>query len=85
MNRELINFNDDDDDDDEHFKALKACQDKYIKGNGIHKDSLSFPTVSTVVVQCENGGLWTYGVVEEVNGTDCHGQPYIIRVMKLAG
>ena len=29
----------------------KMCQDKYLNGNDIHKNSLSFPIGSTVAVQ----------------------------------
>ena len=76
INRDPINFNA----HDEHYKALKRCQEKYIKCSNTHKDSFSFPIESTVAVQCEDGGPWMYNIVEETNGTDHMGWSYIIRV-----
>ena len=68
--------------DDEHCKALKTNQDKYPKGIDTCKDSFSFPIESRVAVQCEDAEPWTHTIVEEVNGTEHHGQSYIIQVMK---
>ena len=60
MYRELININA----DDNHHEDLQAYQDKYLKGNDHYKESPSSPIGSAVVVHCEDGGSWTYGVVE---------------------
>ena len=67
--------------DDEQYKALKTCQDKYIKSNDYHKGPFPFPIGSTVTVQYKDDGPWTHNVVEEANGTVHHGW-YIIKVMK---
>ena len=56
MNRESININHDDAQSD----VLKAHQDKYVKGNNTHKDSLSFPLGSTVAMKHEDGGPWMH-------------------------
>ena len=74
INKDQINFNA----DDEHCEALMTCQDKYIQGNDTNKDSFSLPIGLTVVVQCEDGGPWTHGIVKETNGTDHQRMSYII-------
>ena len=60
----------------------KACHDKYVNDNNTFKDSVSFPLVSTVAVQHEDGGPWMHAVIEEANKSDHCGRSYIIRVMK---
>ena len=47
MNREIITINA----NDENYEALKAHQDKYLKGNDTHKDPLSLPIRSTGAMQ----------------------------------
>ena len=79
MKRKPININN----NDVQYEALKACQDKYVKDNSIHKNLLSFPIGSKVAVQCEDGGPWMYGVTEEANNSNHSGRSYIIRVMKM--
>ena len=78
MNREPTNINA----DDKHHDAIKAYQDKYLKGNDTHKDSLSFPIGSAVTMQHKGGGPCMHGVLEEANNTDHNGRSFIIRVMK---
>ena len=63
INREPININT----EGEHYEALKAHQDKYLKGSDTHKDSLSFPIGSTVTLQWEDGGPWMYGLISETD------------------
>ena len=65
--------------DDNQYKVLKVNQDKYLKNNDTHKNSLSFPMES---VQCEDGGLWRHVVIKEANSSDYGGRYFIIRVMK---
>ena len=72
MNRELININN----DDAQYEALKACQDKYVKDSDTHKDSLSFPAMYTVALQCEDWGPWMHGVIKEANNNDHKGRSY---------
>ena len=69
--------------DDEDYEALKAHQDKYLKGSDIQNDSLSFPIGSTVVIQGEDGGPWIYCIIVETNNIDHNGQSYIIIVTKV--
>ena len=71
--------------DCKHFEALKAYQNKCIYGNATYKNSFSFHIGSAVAVQHEDGGPWTQGVVEEMNGNDHHRQSYSIRVTKTGG
>ena len=40
---------------------------------------------STVVVQMEDAGPWTHGVIIEGNGSDTWGQFYQVQVMKMDG
>ena len=51
-------------------------------GNDTYKDTFSFPIGSTIVIQYKDGGPWTHGVAEEIDGTDHQVQSYIIQVMK---
>ena len=75
MNRGPININN----DGTQYKALKSCQDKYVNGNDICKDSLSFPIGSTVSLQCEDGEPWMNGVIEEPNNSDHRWRSSIIK------
>ena len=49
----------------------------------IFKDSISFPVWSTVAMQSEDWGSWTYGVIKEAYSSDHRMWSYIIRVMKM--
>ena len=60
---------------DEYYEALKSRQEAFSKGNDIHKDSILFSSGSTVVVQMENRGPWTHGIIES-NSIDHQGQSY---------
>ena len=62
MNREPININ-----------AGDEQQDKYIKGNDTHKDSLSFPIGSIEAMKREDGGSWKHCIIAEANNTDHNG------------
>ena len=73
MNSEPINIYIDND----HFQALKAHQDKYLKGYDTHKGSLTFTIDFTVVVQWEDGGPLMHEVIVESNSTDHNGWSYI--------
>ena len=79
INREPININV----DEESHDALKAQQDKDLKGNGTCKDTLSFPVGSTVTVQWEDGVPWMHGVFVDANGTDHNGWSYIVRATEM--
>ena len=52
QNREPININN----NNAYHETLKACQDKYVKNNDTSKDSLSFPTGSTIAMHCKDVG-----------------------------
>ena len=80
MNRKHMNINN----DDAQYEALKAYQDKYIKDNYIHKDSLSFHIGFTAAMQHEDGEPWIHRVIEEANNSDHGGRSYIIRVIRYA-
>ena len=43
---------------------------------------LSFSVGSTGAMQCEDGGPWIHGVIEEANNNGHIGRSYIITVMK---
>ena len=51
MNREPININA----DDKHYEVLKACQDKYIKGNDNNRLTFFSYSVYTVAIHCKGG------------------------------
>ena len=55
---------------DDHYDILKACQDKCIKCNDTHKDSLSFCIGLTLTTQHKDGGSWTHSIVKETTGID---------------
>ena len=63
--------------------AIKALQVKYIKHNDTHKDSFSFPMGSMVAIQCEDGGPWIHGVIEEANNSNHNGRSYSARVIEM--
>ena len=46
--------------DDAQCGALMASHSKYIKDSDTHKDSLSLPMESTVVIRHEDGGPWIH-------------------------
>ena len=52
------------------MRPYRHTKTKYTKGNDTYKDSFYFPKASTVAVQCEDGGPWIHGIVEEMKGTD---------------
>ena len=49
--------------DYECYKALKACQDKYLKGSDTSKDSISFMIGPTVAMHWEDEGPWMHGFI----------------------
>ena len=79
MNKDPIDISN----NDAQYEALKAYQNKYVKNNDNHKDSLSFPAGSIVTVQHEDGRPWTHKVTNEVNSSNQKGRYYIIRVMNI--
>ena len=79
MNRDPISINA----DNEHYEALKTQQNKHIKDNDTHKHSLSFPIGSTISMQWDDDGPWTYEIVAEANSMDNKEQAYIIWVTKM--
>ena len=62
VNRQLINSNND---DDEPYEALVNIQTTNDKIYDTSRSSASFSLGSTVVIQWEDGGPWTYGTVVE--------------------
>ena len=66
----------------DHYGVLKAYQDKYLRGNDTCKESVFFPTGSTVAVHCEGSGLWMHGIVEKVNNIDHNGWYFVISKVK---
>ena len=66
------------DNDDLHCKALEAHQGKNDKDKGTQKDHPIFITGPTVVVQWEERGLWTHGVIVDHNNDDCRRHSYTI-------
>ena len=68
--------------DDEHYEALVTRQTRNDKNYDTSRSYDSFSVVSTVVVQWEDGGLWTHGTVVG-RGDHNHGnRSYLIRISK---
>ena len=62
MDRKCTNINN----DDAHYETLEICQDKYVKINDTHQDSVSFSIGSTVAVQYNNWGPYMYGSLKRL-------------------
>ena len=78
MNREPIDITN----DDAQYEDLKAHQSKCMKDRDTHKDPLSFPIGSMVVIQLKDGGPWMHRVTKEAYNSDHNGRSYIVRVTK---
>ena len=78
MDRLPINI----DNDDEHHKTLMHRQGKNDCGKDTSKIFTSIPIGSTVVVQKEDGGLWTHGTVVNKGDHSYHDKSYKIQVTK---
>ena len=68
--------------DEEHHEILENSQTKDDKNQGTPRNYVSFPKGSTVAVQCEDGGPWTYGTVEGKGDHNHHEQSYNICITK---
>ena len=69
-------------DDEEHFEALVNRQTKCYKNQGTPRNYVFVPTWSTVVIQHEDGGLWTHGTVEGKGDHNHHERSYNIHLIK---
>ena len=79
INRDPININV----VDVNYEALKAWQDKYLKDNDTHKDSLSFHIESIVTVLWEDDGPWMHGATVETNSTYHNGYSLLVPLVLL--
>ena len=70
------------DNDDEHHKMIIERQTKNDKDKDTSKNFVSLPTGSTVLVQHEDGGLWTHGTIEGKGDHNHHNRSYIICITK---
>ena len=70
------------DNDDEHHKALIIRQTKNDKDKDTSKNFVSLPVGSTVVVQHEDGGPWTHGIIEGKGNHKHHDRSDNIHITK---
>ena len=70
------------DNDDEHHKNLMHRQGINDQDNDTSKIFMSIAIGSTVVVQWEDGGLWTFGTVVGKGDYNHHNRSYKIQVTK---
>ena len=68
------------DHDDEHHKKLMHRQGKNVTNNDASQVFVSIPIGSTVVVQWEDRGLWTHGIIVGKGNNKHHIQSYKILV-----
>ena len=68
------------DNDDEHHNKLVHRQHKNDTNNDASPVFASIPKGSTVVVQQEDGGLWTHGMVIGKGDHNHHDQSYTIQI-----
>ena len=78
MDRKPINI----DNDDKHHKNLMHRQCKNDQDNDTSKIFMSIPIGSTVVVQQEDGGPWTYRTVVGKDSHNHHNRSYKTHVTK---
>ena len=78
MDRLPINTNN----DEEHHKVLTNRQCRNDWGNDTSKTFVSLPIGSTIVVQQENGGLWTHGTIEDKGDHNQHDRSCKICITK---
>ena len=78
MNRLLINSKN----NDEHYEALVTCQTRNDKSYDTAWSYDSFSIGSTVGVQWEDGGPWTYGTVVGRGVHSCNNISYMIKISK---
>ena len=77
MNRGPINRNN----NGMHYVAFKPNKESMMKTNKLKKKPSVFITGATVIVQQEDLGPWTHGVIVKPNNCDHRGCTYIIWVM----
>ena len=68
--------------DEEHHEVLVDKETKDDKNQGTPINYVSIPTGFTVVVQHEDGGLWTHGTVEGKGDHNHHEISYNIHISK---
>ena len=68
------------DNDDDHHSKLIHRQHKNVTNNDASAVFASIPTGSTIVVQQEDGGLWTHGMIVGKGDHNHHDQSYIIQI-----
>ena len=77
VNRPLTDLNN----VDEHYEGLVKRQAKNNKNHYTSRNYASFPSGSTVVGQCKDGGPWTHGTVFG-RGNHNHNRSYMICTTK---
>ena len=68
------------DKDDKHYQVLVRRLTKDDKNQSIPRNYISIPTGSTIAVQCEDGGPWTHGTMEDKGDHNHHDRPYNIGI-----
>ena len=68
------------DNDDVHHRKLIHRQSKNNTNNGTSQVFVSIPIGSTVVVQQEDGGPWTHGMIVGKGNHNHHNQSYNVQV-----
>ena len=79
INRALIGINN----DDEHYRALVKRQMKNDKNHDPPRNYASIPTVSTIEVQCKDGGPWNHETIERKGNHNHINISYTIGVTKM--
>ena len=70
------------DKDEEHYEVLIKRQTEDDKNQGTPRNYISIPRATTVVVQHDDGGLWTHGTVEGKGAHNHHDRSYNISITK---